>query len=345
MKNPDVKNPDDRLAALTAWLETEIGPGAGTPVVASADASFRRYFRVPTADGSVIAMDAPPEHEETEPFVRIAGLFRDAGLHAPEILAHDAGQGFVLLEDLGDRTYLQALERGDPDADPEQLYPAALDALVRLQGAAAPREERETPLPAYDETLLRRELDLFPDWYVRRHLGHVPTPAWQAAWEDTCHVLIGAMRQQPQVCVHRDFTPRNLMIAEPNPGIIDFQDAVIGPITYDWVSLVRDAFISWPVETEDRWLLAWRERALNAGLPLPSHPLDLRRAIDFTAAQRHLKVIGIFARLYHRDGKSGYLADVPRFFRYLEREIAPWPELAPLRGLLADLPAEPEPHR
>lgn len=322
---------DERLEALRAWLLDRLGPAAGPPQAASVDASFRRYFRVATADGSRIAMDAPPEHEDTRPFVRIAGLLREAGLHAPEIVAEAPEKGFLLLEDLGDLTYLRALDDG---ADADALYHDAIDALVRWQAATRPQA-----LPAYDDDMLRRELDLFPEWYVRRHLGHQPAATWQAAWETTCHTLLGALRSQPRVHVHRDFTPRNLMVAEPNPGIIDFQDAVEGPIMYDWVSLVRDAFVSWPAAVEDRWLLAYHERAVAAGLPIPRQPADLRRTLDLTAAQRHLKVIGIFARLCHRDGKRDYLPDIPRFLAYLDRETAPWPELTPLRSLLADLPA------
>ncbi len=323
---------DERLAQLRTWLHEQLGGGVPPSLIpASTDASFRRYFRMTLPDGgSAIAMDSPPTREDPAPFVRIAGLLRSAGLHVPRIRASDVEQGYLLLEDLGSETYLERLA----DCDPEPLIHDALDALVQLQAATQADE-----LPRYDETLLRGELDLFTEWYVRRHLRHEPPPHWWADWENTCTTLIAAVQAQPAVWVHRDFTPRNLMLAEPNPGVIDFQDAVLGPVTYDWVSLVRDAFISWPLETERRWLFAYRERALAAGIAIPSQPLDLQRAVDFTAAQRHLKVIGIFARLYHRDGKTGYLADVPRFLRYLERETADWPELAPLRAVLAHLPA------
>lgn len=321
---------DERLEALRQWLTEQAGEPPRALEPASVDASFRRYFRVTTADGSAIAMDAPPEREDPAPFVRVAELVRAAGLHAPAVLARDMERGFLLLEDLGDCTYLDAVRRGDADSD--ALYHDAIAALVRWQAAT-----RGDALPVYDADTLRRELDLFPDWYVRAHRGREPDAAWRADWDSACAVLIGAMTDQPAVYVHRDFTPRNLMVAEPNPGIIDFQDAVIGPLLYDWVSLVRDAFVSWPAATEARWLDAYRRRAVEAGLAVPSDPRDLQRAVDFTAAQRHLKVIGIFARLWHRDGKPGYLADAPRFFAYLERETRPWPELAPLRRILTAL--------
>lgn len=322
---------DERLAQLRMWLTEHLDTEPGVPQTASADASFRRYFRIPTADGSVIAMDSPPEREDPTPFVRIAELLRAAGLHAPRILAQDLEQGFLLLEDLGDRTYLQAISDDPQTAD--SLYDDALGALAQWQAAT-----RADALNTYDRERLQEELELFPTWYVREHLGHEPDASWQADWTDTCNRLIAGMEAQPQVYVHRDYTPRNLMVAAPNPGIIDFQDAVIGPIAYDWVSLVRDAFVSWPVGTEERWLQRYRQHAIAAGVGVPSDPSDLRRAIDTTAAQRHLKVIGIFARLWHRDGKPGYLPDIPRFFTYLERESRPWPELAPLRRLLAALP-------
>ena len=325
--------PDARLDQLTSWLAQQLGALPERPEPASADASFRRYFRVAGANGPVIAMDAPPEHENLEAFVQVAALLEEAALHAPRILAADHEQGFLLLEDLGSTTYLDAIAHHDA----ERLYGDALDALVRWQASTRP----DDTLPAYDETLLRRELDLFPDWYVRAHLGREPDAAWLAHWENTCRTLIDTILDQPVVRVHRDYTPRNLMVAEPNPGIIDFQDAVTGPITYDWVSLVRDAFTSWPPATEDRWLLQWHQRARAAGLPVPTQPADLRRDVDFMACQRHLKVIGIFARLFHRDGKPHYLVDIPRFFAYLERQVQPWPELAPLRTLLADLPVSP----
>lgn len=324
---------DPRLDQLTTWLAGHLGPLPAPPRPASADASFRRYFRVDGPQGSVIAMDAPPEHEDLDAFVRIAGLLEAAGLHAPTILAEDRTQGFLLLEDLGTTTFLDALGHHEADG----LYGDALDALVRWQASTHP----DDTLPDYDEALLRRELDLFPDWYVRAHLGHEPDAAWQAHWDNTCRTLLNTILDQPRVRVHRDFTPRNLMLTDPNPGIIDFQDAVSGPITYDWVSLVRDAFTSWPPATEERWLQQWQQRARAAGLPVPPQPLALRRDIDFMACQRHLKVIGIFARLCHRDGKPHYLEDVPRFFAYLERQVEPWPELAPLRTLLANLPTGP----
>ncbi|PWG65247.1 aminoglycoside phosphotransferase family protein [Spiribacter halobius] len=320
---------DPRLAGLHTWLTEVLGSRAIRLEVASADASFRRYFRVHHGGGTAIAMDAPPEREPCEPFLRVARLLRVAGLHAPAVLAADAGRGYLLLEDLGGDTYLDVLLAGE--ARPEPLLDDAVDALVRWQAAS-----RDGVLPPYDRALLERELDLFPTWYVGRHLGLTPGSDWQAAWRAGRAALVDAALAQPHVWVHRDYMPRNLLPADPNPGVIDFQDAVHGPITYDLASLLRDAFIEWSPQQEARWVRRYQAAAMAAGLPVPE---PLAPALDLMAAQRHLKVLGIFARLCHRDGKPRYIAEAPRFLRYLDREFAPYPELADLREAVAALPS------
>lgn len=322
---------DPRRAGLEAWLGRVLPEPPQRLEVASADASFRRYFRVFHARGTAIAMDAPPEREPCDAFLAVADLLHGAGLHAPEILAADRSRGYLLLEDLGRETYLDMLTR--PDADADALMDDAVDALVRWQAAS-----REGVLPPYDRELLQRELDLFPEWYVRRHLGVLPDADWWQAWEAGCERLLAAALDQPRVWVHRDYMPRNLMPAVPNPGIIDFQDAVHGPVTYDLASLLRDAFIDWPPAREARWIRRYAAAARAAGVALPD---PLQPALEHMAAQRHLKVLGIFARLHHRDGKPRYLREAPRFRAYLDRELAPYTELAPLRAAIAGLPEAP----
>lgn len=287
---------------------------------ASADASFRRYFRLRHGDDSWIVMDAPPEREDTGPFVRIAGLLADAGLHVPAVIAQSPVDGFLLLSDLGTQTYLQVLDANNADA----LFSDAIEALVRLQSASRPGV-----LPEYDAALLHRELALFPDWFVQRHLGREFNAAQQERWDDCCERLVESALAQPRVWVHRDFMPRNLMPSQPNPGVIDFQDAVYGPVSYDLVCLFKDAFVSWPATRVAGWIGLYRERAIAAGIELPA---DFDRALDWMGVQRHLKVLGIFARICHRDGKPQYLEDAPRFIRYV-REVAG--VHAPLAGLLA----------
>jgi N-acetylmuramate 1-kinase len=317
----------DRLSALERWLETRVPPGGYALAPASADASFRRYFRVTfphTSQPSVIAMDAPPEKEDSRPFVRVAGLMAAAGLHVPSILAQDLEQGFLLLSDLGTRTYLGALDESNADA----LFRDALDALVKWQRATVP-----DALPPYDAALLRRELDLFPEWYLSRHVGVSIDTAEREMLERVFTLLIAAAAAQPQVFVHRDFMPRNLMVSEPNPGVLDFQDAVIGPVTYDVVSLFRDAFISWPEERVLDWTIRYWEKARGAGLPLATDFADFWRDFEWMGLQRHLKVLGIFARINYRDGKPGYLEDTPRFVGYARAVAARYSPLAPLLSL------------
>ncbi|WP_372695737.1 aminoglycoside phosphotransferase family protein [Immundisolibacter sp.] len=319
---------DSRLCALTDWLGGRLD--AFTLEPASADASFRRYFRVYHGPGSLIAMDAPPPAEDCRPFVHVAGLLRDAGLHAPQVLAADLERGFLLLSDLGRQTYLEVLAEDNAQA----LMTAAIDALVRWQQASRP-----DVLPPYDAALLGRELDLFPDWYVARHLGLAFTAAEAAAWQALRAQLIERALAQAPVFVHRDYMPRNLMPGEHGPGILDFQDAVYGPISYDVVSLLRDAFLSWPPAREQAWLERYWRQARAAGLGVPDSLAAFGEDCDLMGAQRHLKVLGIFARLNYRDGKPRYLAETPRFVGYIEAAAARTPLLAPLAQLLAGLHA------
>jgi aminoglycoside/choline kinase family phosphotransferase len=327
-----------RQRAFDQWLAALVpvhGIIPATLAPASADASFRRYLRVAARRGHLIVMDAPPAHEDVRPFVHMAGLIEAAGLHAPQVLACDAEQGFLLLGDLGNRLFLDALRDAGHD-DAERLMRCALKALVHFQ-AHVPA----TTLPAYDETLLRRELALFPEWCVQREFGINWSEQDHAAWDRICGLLVASALAQPVVAVHRDWMPRNLMVCDPNPGILDFQDAVRGPITYDLASLLRDAFISWDEERELDWAVRWWEQARRAGLPLGDtlgHDFgECWRAMEWMGLQRHLKVLGIFCRLKHRDGKPKYAEDLPRFFAYANRVAMRYAPLAPLVRLLEPL--------
>ncbi|HWP94989.1 MAG TPA: phosphotransferase [Gammaproteobacteria bacterium] len=315
----------ERLHALTAWLRGQLALPEFDLEPASADASFRRYFRVRLGDRSWIAMDAPPEREDCRPFVRVAAMLRDAGLNAPEVLAMDLARGFLLLTDLGTRTYLDVLDERNAD----DLYGDAIDALVRWQRASRP-----DMLPPYDRALLRRELELFPEWYLARHLGVELSRAERATLDGIFTLLEDSALAQPQVYVHRDYMPRNLMVSDPNPGVLDFQDAVFGPVTYDILSLLKDAFLSWDEARVVAWLARYRAAARAAGIPLPAEEADFRRAFDWMGMQRHLKVLGIFARLCYRDGKRGYLEDTPRFLRYVRETGTRYREFTPLLRLL-----------
>ncbi len=321
--------PDARRDALQRWLQTELRGARFSLAPASEDASFRRYFRASLEDGrTFVAMDAPPQHEDCRPFVRIAGMLREAGVHAPAIEAQDLAQGFLLLTDLGTRTYLQVL---DP-ANAAALFADATDALLRWQGASRP-----DALPPYDEALLRREMALFPEWYVARHKAIVLDAAQQAALEGIVATLARSALAQPCVFVHRDYMPRNLMVCEPNPGVLDFQDAVYGPITYDMVSLMRDAFISWEEERVLDWTARYWEKAKRAGLPVDADFGEFWRAFEWMGLQRHLKVLGIFARIHYRDGKPKYLQDAPRFVDYARKVARRYVPLAPLAKLLDEI--------
>lgn len=321
---PQTDQSDPRLEALEQWVGEQLGqPVSGVP--ASSDASFRRYFRFAVDGRSLIGMDAPPPQEDCAPFVMVDRLLADAGVHVPEILAEDLERGFLLLSDLGSQTWLHVIN----EANADDMFPKAIEAVVQIQVASRPGV-----LPEYDEALLRRELDLFPEWYVERHCGVKWEADQQAAWSAVCDTLLSQALAQSRVFVHRDFMPRNLMHSDPDPGVIDFQDAVYGPVSYDPICLFKDAFLSWPEERVMGWLTSYWQQARDAGIPVPG---DLDRFLldcDLMGAQRHLKVIGIFARICHRDGKPHYLEDVPRFFAYLDTVIARRPELAALAPLL-----------
>ena len=320
--------PDTRLEQLHDWLAARFAAGAFSLKPASTDASFRRYFRVAAGGLSWIAMDAPPEREDCKPYVHIAQLLRAAGLNAPEVIAQDLRAGFLLLTDLGDTTYLAALDEGNAD----RLFADATEALLKWQLAS-----REGELPPYDEALLRRECDLFPEWYVARHLGMTLDAAQSRTLADMISLILSRNLAQPAVYVHRDYMPRNLMVTDPNPGVLDFQDAVYGPISYDLASLTRDAFVSWDEERVIDWTVRYWEKAKRRGLPVGPDFGAFYRDFEWMGLQRHLKVLGIFARIHYRDGKSGYLEDAPRFMRYARSVAGRYRELAPLARLFDQL--------
>jgi aminoglycoside/choline kinase family phosphotransferase len=283
-------------------------------------------------------MDAPPPMEDCRPYVHVARLLVDAGVHAPQVLAQDLDRGFLLLTDLGSVTYLDALQPREPGATPapggstvraHALYLDAIDALVRWQ-----RASRDGELPPYDAALLRRELDLFPDWYLAKHLGIAVDGAMRDTLERTFALVIANNLAQPRVFVHRDYHTRNLMLSTPNPGVLDFQDAVHGPITYDLVSLLRDAYIAWDEERQLDWAVRYWERARAAALPVDADFGTFWRDFEWMGVQRQLKVLGIFARLCHRDGKPGYLADMPRVMAYLRGACRRYAAFDPLLRLL-----------
>lgn len=312
--------PDSRAERAYRWACECLGMADANIAPASADASFRRYFRLTTDGHSWILMDAPPEQEDCAPFLRVASLMHDAGLHVPAVLAEDLGQGFLLLDDLGTRTYLDVINDGNADA----LFADAIRTLVAWQCAS-----QADVLPDYDRPLLSRELQLFPEWYMRRHLGLTLNADELAGLDEAFDRLIVAAMAQPKVYVHRDYMPRNLMVSQPNPGVLDFQDAVYGPLAYDPISLFKDAFLSWPAERVDHWLQDYHRCAASAGLPMPEWS-TFRRDCDWIGLQRHLKVLGIFARIHYRDGKPKYLSDTPRFVRYVMDVLPRYKELATL---------------
>ena len=315
----------DRYALVQEWLARQLHGQTFSLAPASADASFRRYFRVTLTDSTLVVMDAPPEHENCRPFVHVAGLMAAAGLNVPAVLAQDLEQGLLLLSDLGSTTYLAALT----DANADHLFRDATDALIRWQLAS-----RENVLPNYDEALLRRELALFPEWYVRRHLGVALDAKQQQALESVFRAILTNNLSQPRTYVHRDYMPRNLMLTQPNPGVLDFQDAVYGPITYDVACLFKDAFISWDEQRVLDWTIRYWERAQAAGLPVTSDFGEFYRDCEWMGLQRHLKVLGIFARICHRDGKPSYVKDTPRFLAYVRAVCERYASLAPLLRLL-----------
>jgi len=320
----------DRSELLHHWLRETLGDEAFTLAPASADASFRRYFRVTTNTGTRIVMDAPPEREDCRPFIQVAALLAGAGLNAPQILAQDLARGFLLLSDLGTITYMAALKEAPDRAD--ELFSDASDALVRWQLASAP-----DILPSYDAALLRRELDLFPAWYIERHLNLRLKDTQKNVIEESFALIMRSNLAQPSVYVHRDYMPRNLMLSDPNPGILDFQDAVYGPITYDVASLFKDAFISWEEQRVLDWTVRYWEKARRAALPVDADFGTFYSNLEWMGLQRHLKILGIFARLFYRDGKRGYLEDTPRFVAYVRAVCQRYAALKPLLQLFDQL--------
>jgi hypothetical protein len=325
---------------VTDWVTSRHPNQSVSLTPASADASFRRYFRLTWPDGSTrILMDAPPEKEDCKPFIKVAGLLAKAGLAAPRVLDHDLDNGFLVLTDLGRIGYLDALNADLSLAD--TLIRPVLDVLVKWQLSST-----AATLPPYDATLLRRELDLFPEWFIGRHLGVQLDTSELLMLDRTFKFLINSALNQPKVFVHRDFMPRNLMVVESEatltPGIIDFQDAVYGPITYDVVSLFRDAFISWEEEQEIDWVVRYWEKARAAGLPVRTDFGDFWRDYELMGLQRHLKVLGIFCRLKYRDGKEKYSEDLPRFMNYARKTASRYIPLKPLLNLLDKLEGNTE---
>jgi aminoglycoside/choline kinase family phosphotransferase len=323
------------------WLAA-VGPRHGlqpaTLRPASADASFRRYFRVAGRDRSYIIMDAPPAHEDVRPFVHVAQLMLAAGLHAPAIVEQSAEQGFLLLGDLGGRLYLNELQSSVTAGDTATITRLMREAIAALH--VWQQHVDASTLPPYDEAMLRREMQLFPDWCVTQEFGRTWTHDEQAQWRATTDLLVKSALAQATVAVHRDYMPRNLMVGTPNPGILDFQDAVRGPISYDIASLLRDAFISWDEEQEIDWAVRYWEPAKTLGLPVPADFGDFWRQLEWMGLQRHLKVLGIFCRLKHRDHKPRYSEDLPRFFRYAHHVASRYHGLGPLARLLEPLMGE-----
>ena len=321
----------DRLQRLQHWTRQQLDWPDAELSPASADASFRRYFRVRQGDASYILMDAPPEQEDCAPFIHVSELLLELGLHVPEILARDLEQGFLLLSDLGSRLYLNELN----DATVDRLYGDALGALVTLQ-TCGPQQG----LPAYDRTLLLNEMGLFRDWLLGTHLSLALDAGQQDALQGSFELLADSALQQPQVCVHRDYHSRNLMVSSRhNPGILDYQDAVIGPFTYDLVSLLRDCYISWPRERVEDWALGYLELAGQSGIVRPDRVNEQQFLtwFDWMGVQRHLKAAGIFARLNHRDGKPGYMDDIPRTLAYVSEVCSRYDALKALGQITEDV--------
>ena len=318
---PDTR-PDERLD----WARTATGQPQLALERASADAGFRSYWRSSgTGDESLVVMDSPPALEDVRPWLYMRDLLEGGGVRVPRVLARDVERGFLLLEDLGVDTLLHVIDETSADAH----FDAAIDQLLRIQAIPVPHE-----FPRYDEAMLARELRLFDEWFLGRHLGVQLDCGDLEALDLAGRILIDSALAQPQVLVHRDFMPRNLMPVEGGLAVLDFQDAVAGPVAYDPACLFRDAFLSWPPARADAWLLRYHARALEAGVSVPASAERFMRDVRLIGIQRHLKVLGIFARLHHRDGKPKYLADAPRFLAYLDEALPKHPELAPLAGVL-----------
>lgn len=316
----------DRLELLNDWVARLFPDSHVTLTPASADASFRRYFRLRFSDGrpARIVMDAPPDKEDCGPFIQVAGLLANAGINAPRVLKADTAQGFLLLTDLGEVTYLRELQTRPEQAD--DLYRDAITALVRMQTRV-----HMSRLHVYDRALLLREMALYWEWYAPRHRTRPLDDKQLQVVASACEVLIANQLAQQRVFVHRDYHSRNLMLCpDENPGVLDFQDAVAGPITYDLVSLLKDAYIEWEEERVLDWTIRYWEAARAAGLALPDAFGDFYRDFEWMGLQRHLKVLGIFARLCHRDGKDGYLRDLPLVLAYVRRTCKRYQAFAPL---------------
>ncbi len=317
-----------RLKDLNDWVVGQIGHPQVTITQASEDASFRRYFRAANGSHSYIVMDAPPEKEDTATFVDITGRLERAGVNVPHVHARDSERGFLLLDDFGSTLFLHQLN----DDTVDRLYADAIAALIKIQGAPV------DGLPAYDEALLRFEISLFRDWLLARHLGIEFTPAQTQSFEQVTTALVENALRQPQVFVHRDYHSRNLMVtAVNNPGVLDYQDAVRGPLTYDLVSLLRDCYIAWPRSLVVDWALTFRDALMRRARPAGQSEREFLRWFDLMGIQRHLKASGIFARLWHRDGKQGFLKDIPRTLNYIVETAPHYPETAPLAELIKTL--------
>jgi aminoglycoside/choline kinase family phosphotransferase len=330
---------DARLALIHAWLSRELHRRVQRIEPASSDASFRRYFRVFCPGASYVVMDAPPGKEDVRPYLKVSALLESLGAHVPHVHEADVARGLLLLEDLGTTLYLERLEAGD---DPEPLYADALDALAAIQVRGRPLCPELVP---YGRSELAREMALMPEWFLERHLSLALAAAERELLAGSCEFLIRAALAQPTVFVHRDYHARNLMVVgERNPGMIDFQDALCGPVGYDLVSLLKDCYIAWPRERVVGWVSAYRARLLAQGGAAGASEDEFLRWFDLIGVQRHIKVLGIFCRLWYRDGKPGYLPDLPRTLEYVREACARYAELAPLARFLeqrvvAQLPA------
>jgi N-acetylmuramate 1-kinase len=321
---------DSRLARLTQWVTEDLGFGGCLIVPASVDASFRRYFRVTRDTDSYIVMDAPPDKEDSAPFLKVARLLAGMDLNVPIVLARDMDRGFLLLSDLGTRQYLDELPKAGAA---ERLYADALAALRTMQ-TADPAVARELPL--YDRALLLREMELMPEWFLRSHLGMTIGTEERSMLSALFESLVQAAASQPAVFVHRDYHSRNLLVTpQDNPGILDFQDAVLGPVTYDLASLLKDCYIAWPPARVRAWVLEYREKLLEGGFASTAGAAEFIRWFDLTGLQRHIKVLGIFARLFYRDGKPQYLKDLPRVLDYVRDTASSYAESAPFADFLA----------
>ncbi len=314
---------DSRLSVLTRWVLDDLGFADGRIEPASSDASFRRYFRLTRGTDTYIVMDAPPDKENLRPFIDVARILLGMGVNAPVLLARHVDQGLLLLSDLGSRQYLDELAAG---RNVDTLYADALNALLKMQTAGGTAARA---LPRYDRSLLLSEMELMPQWFLSRHLGLQLGAAERGMLDRLFEFLIKAALSQPTTFVHRDYHSRNLLIAaDNNPGVLDFQDAVVGPVTYDLVSLLKDCYIAWPPPRVRAWVMQYRERLLRAGLAAGADEAEFIRWFDLLGLQRHIKVLGIFSRLFYRDAKPQYLGDLPRVLQYTQAAASAYPETA-----------------